>query len=210
MKSKARIVFFAFVFLAYLSSQSFGTTTVTSGTFLVFSTYLGGAPSVLSVTAGGFGLYVPVGGHYWQANCFYCAPGTVVHISGSAAGTDLGPGFANGLSVDWGNPNAPYESVISFTGPDIRLNHGAGNYIVPFSFSGALCGFDPGTGTCVVNLPYLSGQGTMEAVTEDRWNGTLFVDTFGYAFQTPEPGALALFGSGVVGLAGLIRRKIDR
>jgi len=209
MKSKARIVFLALVFLAFLSSQSFGTT-VTSGEFQVFSTDLGGAPGDFIVMAGGFSLYVPVRGPYWPANCFFCTPGTVVDISGAAVGTDLLPGFASGVGLaDWGNPNVPYESVISFTGPAIRLNHGAGIYTVPFSFSGALCGFDPGTGTCVVNLPYLSGQGTVDAFAEERYDGALFfVDTFDYAFQTPEPGTLALFGSGVIGLAGLIQRQL--
>ena len=92
------------------------------------------------------------------------------------------------------------------------LNHGAGSYTAPFAFSGALCGFDPGTGTCMVDLPDLSGQGTVFAFAEERdMNGpVLFVDSFFYEFQTPEPGTLALFGSGVVGLAGLMRRKLSR
>ena len=209
MKSKARIVFFALVALVSLGTLSFGTT-VTSGLFLVFSGLSGGQPGDLVVTAGGFNLYVPVVGGYWAANCFFCDPGTVVNIGGYAAGTDLALGFANGLLVDWGNPNAPYQSVLSFTGPSIWLNHGAGIYSAPFSFTGALCGFDPGTGTCMVDLPYLSGQGTVSAAAEEPYgpNGPLYVDAFGYAFQTPEPGTLALFGSGVVGLAGVIRRKL--
>jgi len=209
MKSKARIVFFALAFLAFLSSQSFATN-VTSGSFVVFSFPSGGAPGELFLTAGGFNLYVPVTGGSWAANCFFCAPGTVVDIGGSGAGPDLGPGFGNGLLVEWGNPNAPYQSVISFVGAGMSLNHGAGLCTVPFSFSGQLCGFDPGTGTCLVDLPNLNGQGTVSAFAEDRGNNTLFVDTFGYAFQTPEPGTLALFGSGVVGLAGWMRRKLNR
>jgi hypothetical protein len=208
MKSKARIVVCLLVFLAFLSTQSFGTA-VTSGYLQVFSFWSGGQPAEFYATAGGFRLYIPVNGGNWAANCYFCAPWTIVDISGYAAGTDLGPGFANGVYVEWGNPNAPYQSVISFTGPSIWLNHGAGSYTAPISFSGALCGFDPGTGTCVVDLPDLSGQGTVFAFAEDRGNGLLFVDTFDYGFQTPEPGTLALFGSGVVGLAGLIWRKLE-
>ena len=34
-------------------------------------------------------MYVPVTGGNWAANCYLCAPGTVVDISGYAAGTDL-------------------------------------------------------------------------------------------------------------------------
>jgi len=209
MKLKARIVVFALVFLAFLSTQSFGTA-VTSGYLQVFSFWSGGQPAEFYATAGGFRLYIPVNGGNWAANCYFCAPGTIVDISGYAAGTDLGPGFANGLLVEWGNANAPYQSVISFTGPSIWLNHGAGSYTAPISFSGALCGFDPGTGTCVVDLPDLSGQGTVFAFAEERdLNGpVLFVDSFIYELQTPEPGTLALFGSGVVGLAGLIRREL--
>ena len=59
MKSKARIVFFALVFLAFLSSQSFATN-VTGGYFQVFSFASGGQPGELFLTAGGFNLYVPV------------------------------------------------------------------------------------------------------------------------------------------------------
>ena len=211
MKSKARIVFFALVFLAFLSSQSFATN-VTGGYFQVYSFWSGGQPGELFLTAGGFYLYIPVIDGNWAANCYFCAPWTVVDISGYAAGTDLGPGFANGLLVEWGDANAPYQSVISFTGPSIWLNHGAGSYTAPFSFSGALCGFDPGTGTCVVDLPNLNGQGTVFAFADQRdMNGqVLFVDSFIYEFQTPEPGTLALFGSGVVGLAALMRRKLNR
>ena len=211
MKSKARIGFFALVVLVLPSTQSFGTN-VTGGYFTVYSGPFGGFPDALVITAGGLNLYVPVRGDYWPANCFFCDPGTVVSVSGGAVGTELGVGDASNFGVvDWGNPDVPYESEIFFTAPSMWLNHGAGLYTVPFSFTGALCGFDPGTGTCVVDLPYLTGEGMVDASAEEPYGlgGPLYVDAFGYGFQTPEPGTLALFGSGVVGLAGVIRRKLE-
>lgn len=212
MNSKARLGFFAFAFLVFLTTQSFGTN-VTWGYILVYSFPTDGVPSALEITASGLALDVPVFGGSWEANCFFCDHGTVVDVGGYAAGTDLGVGFASNFGVvDWGNPNAPYQSVLSFAGPSIWLNHGAGLYTTSFSFTGALCGFDPATGTCVVDLPYLTGEGTVSADAEEPYgpDGPLYVDAFGYGFETPEPGTLALFGSGVVGLAGALRRKLKR
>lgn len=207
MRSKAQVGIYVLVLLAFLSTQCFGTN-VTSGNFVVFSgPFPSGFPDALFANGSGFSVFVPVISGFWAANCFFCADGTVVDISGGAVGTDLAPGFVNGMMVDWGNPNAPYQSTISFSGPGIALNHGMGNYSAPFTFSASLCGFDSNTDTCVVNLD-LSGQGTVFAFAEDRGNGLLFVDQFDYLFQTPEVGTLVLFASGVVGLAGTSRRKL--
>jgi len=60
------------------------------------------------------------------------------------------------------------------------------------------------TGTDTTRAYCLTGGGCLGA------NGGALVTTFGTATTTPEPGTLALLGSGLVGLAGVLRRKISR
>ena len=208
MKSRLPIGLIALFFLFILTTQAFATV-VTSGTFQVFP---GGIPGDFNLTADGFSLiWGGVMSGSWAANCFPCAPGTVMSIDGNAVGTDFGMGATFGSkpngSLDFGNVNAPYPSVFSFSGPPIVLNHGAGIYDVPFSFNGALCGFDVATWTCFVDLPNLTGSGGVQADVEED-NGLLYVDNVIYVFNTPEPATLTLLGSGILGVCGLLRRKL--
>ena len=51
----------------------------------------------------------------------------------------------------------------------------------------------------------------ISSVTVNALNDIIGVDDVRYSFgtATPEPGTLMLFGSGILGLAGVIRRKIN-
>ena len=129
-----------------------------------------------------------------------------------------GQTWVNYLTVDWtlinyfgNNPGASYEN-------DIYIN---GAFVGYFLVND--CGFcsnlDPITGTVSFNPIYGFGTYTISVVlaqtapvgggTESftEWNaaGAAATATLG----TPEPGSIALFGSGVVGLAGMLRRKLS-
>jgi hypothetical protein len=130
-----------------------------------------------------------------------------------------GQSWVNSLTVDWtlinyfgNNPGASYEN-------DIYVN---GAFVGYFLVND--CGFcsnvDPITGTVNFNPIYGFGTYTISVVlaqtapvgggTESftEWNAAGAPATA--ALGTPEPGSIALFGSGVVGLAGMLRRKLSR
>jgi hypothetical protein len=83
--------------------------------------------------------------------------------------------------------------------------------------------FDTGTingllnGTLTASAPLVAGTNTLEIEVTRRFistGGTPFqwvtgVDVEGPGGSTPEPGSLVLMGSGVLGLAGFLRRKLN-
>ncbi len=102
----------------------------------------------------------------------------------------------------------------------------------PASLNGTLqialaSGFNPAVGTIYKFLSFQPGEltGTFSSIENDYFNqGTEqwildYDNVDGYleliaqsasGGTTPEPGSLALFGSGVLGIAGLLRRKLQR
>ena len=130
-----------------------------------------------------------------------------------------GQTFVNSLTVDWtlvdyfgNNPGATYEN-------DIYVNGAFVGYFLVGD-----CGFcadvQPVTGTVHFNPIYGFGTYDISVVlaqtapdgagsewfTEFNANGAQATATLG----TPEPGSIALFGSGVLGLAGMLRRRLSR
>jgi len=138
------------------------------------------------------------------------------YISGTFA---TGQTLVNSLTVDWtlinyfgNNPGASYEN-------DVYVNGAFVGYFLVDD-----CGFCanivPITGTVYFNPIYGSGTYTIsvalaqttppgggsESFTEWNAAGASATATLG----TPEPSSIALFGSGIVGLAGMLRRKLSR
>ena len=119
----------------------------------------------------------------------------------------VGPGFFNGTySFITTVPITSSGTFIDTSSAGINLN--PGDYFV-IDVSG-------GPGCCNLagsSNPYSGGDLYLDI------NGTIsdYTQLYGYSmgFQTymssvPEPGSLILLGSGVLGLAGLLRRKINR
>ena len=149
--------------------------------------------------------------------CYACQPGTLLGVWGNTGGEDFGAGTAtigttNYPAVWWFNVYQPYlYSVFHVTGPPILLT-GPGTFHGTFSFTGFLCGsFTDTDTTCGVDLPNLTGSGivTVEVAADVDANGNsaLGVTSAGYTF-TPEPASWLLFGSGALGLGGLVYRRL--
>ena len=154
------------------------------------------------------------------------SPGTFLSVNGGQIGNDIGAGYAtvggtNFPSLNWGSLNAAGSSVLSFSGPPILLNHGAGSYSGTFAFTGALCGTDfAGGGNCLVQVPSLIGVGTVD-VTVAATSGprvSLFADKFVYTFTSgsqppaatvPEP-ASALLIMAAIALLALLPCRVTR
>ena len=64
--------------------------------------------------------------------------------------------------------------------------------------------------SCTVDLPNLTGSGIVTVVLSPIVGSTnLYVREEYYTF-TPEPSSLLLFGSGALGLANILRRKLTQ
>jgi len=81
------------------------------------------------------------------------------------------------------------------------------------TISGAPFSYDPSQGNLLVEI---FGLGQVVTGNVQGQNGYMQVDTDGtimsraveYSTVVPEPGMLVMFGSGVLGLAGMVRRKL--
>jgi len=130
-----------------------------------------------------------------------------------------GQSFVSSLTVDWSlinyfgnNPGASYEN-------DIYINGLFVGYFLVLD-----CGFcanqDPVVGSISFNPIYGFGTYTLSVVlaqtVPDGDGVELFTEqnSLGGAataqLGTPEPGSIALLGTGVIGVAGLLRRKLSR
>jgi hypothetical protein len=92
----------------------------------------------------------------------------------------------------------------SFSGPVtwtvVTLANGTHNYTLTGAVSGAL-GNGYATDGATVQLTINTGKGF--------FNGSTTISSGDTNIVVPEPGTLSLFGTGLIGLAGVIRRKLS-
>ena len=142
---------------------------------------------------------------------------TELSVTGYQVGNDFysGSAIVGGTTfpdVDWGSLHAAGPSVFNITGPEIILNKGPGTYVVPFSFTGALCGTEVGVShpnppdPCLANLPELTGSGLV-SVRVGAVSGfeRLYEIDATYTFFVPEPSSIVLVAT--AGLIFLLRRR---
>ena len=216
---KLTILLCGLMWMCCSSTQLFGSQTVTSGYMccLLPSTLYNSAYFELS----GVGFDVtgsfenPAGASWGPGDCPVCLAGFLLPVGGTTGSDDFNGGTATiggnyYPSVAWYNYYSLYYSAFAVSGPPILLT-GPGTFYGTFSFTGFLCGFlDQSDTSCDIDLPSLTGRGivTVEVGSfVDSGITYLTVTQAGYTF-TPEPASWLLFGSGAIGLAGILRRKL--
>jgi PEP-CTERM motif len=207
------------VWLCCSSTQLFGAEVVTSGYLCCFN--WGGDFNSAAFELSGAGFDVtgsfenPGGGPWGPGDCPVCFPGALLPVGGSTGSDDFNGGTATigsnyYSSIGWYNYYSLYYSAFFVSGPPILLT-GPGIFRGDFSFTGFLCGFLTQADTsCDVSLPSLKGSGIVTVYVDsfvDSGVTYLTVTKAGYTF-TPEPASLLLFGSGTLGLAGMLGRKL--
>ncbi|HEY4930122.1 MAG TPA: PEP-CTERM sorting domain-containing protein [Terriglobales bacterium] len=128
-----------------------------------------------------------------------CGQNSTITVNGTVITTNAGnnddsqDGFvSNGNLITSGGPGSPYPGFSSCL-PSYTADHESYDLV-------ACAGV---TGATTVNVSTVNPSGDDNIFEESFWvAGQASVST------TPEPGTLVMFGSGIVGLAGLLRRKL--
>ena len=134
----------------------------------------------------------------------------------SASLTEYGPSTIIGFGFNSAAVNLP-ESGFTPTAPDNPFGWIDSFGYQPSGFACSLCGLteswiigNPGDYSSVYQvLNGGSGQSSVDFFLLDSAGGQWGGDAQVYN-PTPEPGSLMLLGSGVLGLAGFVRRKLNR
>ena len=132
--------------------------------------------------------------------------GALTSGSLSMGGTFAGGGsftiMGNSTSTD-GIPSGTIFSG-SFSGPVtwtlITLANGTHNYTLTGSITGQWYGVGPTVDGATVQLTINTGKGF--------FNGSTTISSGDTNIVVPEPGSLSLLGTGLIGLAGVVRRKL--
>jgi hypothetical protein len=165
----------------------------------------------LGLTSGGYVYGPTVGGceaHMGQL----CWDGRVASVNGQYEGATMSQTFTSGAGP--ATLSMFYEVQMLFLGGeggDFRLLLD-GN-IVAQNNTGDLDPWDLAVGTLGADANLTAGQHTLEidVLTNRQWDENSPIQLVGgidVEGPVPEPGSLVLMGSGVVGLVGVLRRKV--
>ena len=161
------------------------------------------------------------GGFTWSGDMY--AEGNTAYMSGygNTYGAPSGGAAYNGFGDD--GTSVTSGTPFTFNGADFSTWAGSDTYQSYSSLNVTIAGFDSSmnlVGVCsqtlsassynflTCNIPNVS---TLvfhnDILTSGHW---WLMDDFTYnTSTTPEPGTLVMFGSGIIGLAGILRRKIN-
>jgi len=143
------------------------------------------------------------------ASSYVAASGLLTAEFNAGSGTEVVVNSAN--CVGGAHPGVCLLGTLNDNGAYVALWHSTGSfqalfdvtYVSPFVTS--LFG-DPNTWLPTGSDSFTTGHNNF---TNGHQTDTATLGQGGITFQTtPEPGTLALFGSGILGLAGLVRRKL--
>jgi PEP-CTERM motif-containing protein len=128
-------------------------------------------------------------------------------------GTPIDSGTASGLQNQWQSTNAGYDILkVTATGFNFNLGQGVyylnltnattpqGNAVYWDENDGVGCGGSDGNGLNCISTAYSAGIG---AIPSESFT----IQGSGSGGNAPEPSSLLMFGSGVMGLGGLLRRR---
>jgi hypothetical protein len=133
-------------------------------------------------------------------------------VNGIVVGGDIYAGSAtvNGVdlgTVNWADPLSHGGTQLQAFGQSIPID-GPGTYHGTFTFTASMCGTN-GQGSdphaCVIDLPNLTGSGTVDVTV----GANQLFQTEVYTFVTPEPRTWMLMLLGIAALAGVWRRGWD-
>lgn len=157
-----------------------------------------------TVTSFSFGVWLPTGDTLSSVDWSMTSQGTVL-ASGTASGSGLTSAYqsssggydiykstASGFNIPLG-PGVYYLNLSNAQSP-------SGDPVYWDQNNGTACGGSDGAG---LNCPSTASQSGVGAIPSESFT----IEGSGSGGTTPEPSSLLMFGSGVLGLGGLLRRR---